>query len=163
MKSVKCKEAWFVQHAELYIHIYHQALLANKKQLLPPNIPMDSNCQLKNESPFTIYWCHGSKKYTQTFHWYIYMTNVYFVCFILILDRKMPSVSAFEGDGRIRIWTSEARLSIDPCRGDVSGKALWKKIVYCFCWFLYGSRHLFFFGRCVLFIEVIFGSEKHVH
>lgn len=59
--SWKFKEARFVQHVDLYIHIYHQALLAEKKTShSPKHIPMDSNCQLKNESPFTIYsyWCH---------------------------------------------------------------------------------------------------------
>lgn len=91
--------------------------LRKKQHPFPKNIPMDSNCQLKNESPFTIYWCHRRKLHTNTsLHWHM----TYKICF---LD-KMPAVSAFEGDGRIRIWTSEARLSIDPCRGEKTQKSV---------------------------------------
>ena len=153
----KFKEAWFVQHVELYIHIYHQALLAKKTTPIPQKYL--NGCKLRTEKWITIHYLLMPpwKRYTQTFHWH--MTNVYFVCFTLILDKKMPSVSAFEGDGRIRIWTSEARLSIDPCRGDVSGKLCGRRASSVFVVFCMGPG-IFLLGRYVLFIEAIFGSEK---
>lgn len=54
----KFKAVWFVQHAELYIHIYHQALLVKKINIYSPQISLHSYFLLQNESSFSIYWCH---------------------------------------------------------------------------------------------------------
>lgn len=90
------------------------------------------------------------ENYTQTLHctdiWHI--KSVFWIRCQLFLPLKEMEESEFERQKQgLASILAEARKR---------RKALWKKSIYCF--FVW-SRHLFW-GRCVLYIEVIFGSEK---